>query len=64
MKLKTNKSHLIYMRFRKLKCGSSSLFKKLRDFILCCKKTINEVDSVLEDINDLQLFADPKKNDS
>ena len=28
------------------------LFKKLRDFVLCCKKTINEVDDIFEDIED------------
>jgi len=27
------------------------LFKKLRDFVLCCKKTVNDVDSVLKDIH-------------
>ena len=47
------KSLLIYMnsvRFRKL-------FKR------CCKKNVDEVDSILEDINDLQLFANPKKKE-
>ena len=30
-----------------------TLFKKFRDLIRCCKKTVDEVDSVLEDIDDL-----------
>ena len=28
--------------------------KRIRDFILCCKKTVDEVHSFIEDINDLQ----------
>ena len=32
-----------------------NLLKKLRDLISCCKKTINVVDNVIEDIDDLQL---------
>ena len=30
------------------------ILKRLRDFILCCKKTVDEVHSFIEDINDLQ----------
>ena len=30
------------------------ILKRLRDFILCCKKTVDELHSFIEDINDLQ----------
>ena len=35
------------------------LFKKLRDLISCCKKTIDEVDDVFEHIDDLQRSDNP-----
>ena len=35
------------------------LFKKLRYFVLCCKKTIDKVDDVFEDIEDLQRSDNP-----
>ena len=35
------------------------LFKKLRDLISCCKKTIDEVDDIFEDIEDLQQSDNP-----
>ena len=36
------------------------LFKKLRDLISCCKKTIDVVDNTFEDIDDLQWSDKPK----
>ena len=30
-----------------------NLLKRVRDFIRCCKKTTEEIDSILEDIDDL-----------
>ena len=35
------------------------LFKKLRDLMSCCKKTIDVVDDVFEDIEDLQQSDNP-----
>ena len=35
------------------------LLKKVRDFIRCCKKTTEEIDSIQEDIDDLQLYDNP-----
>ena len=36
------------------KVNVKDLLKKFRDFLLCCKRTINDVESIIEDINDLQ----------
>ena len=36
-----------------------NLLKKVRDFIRCCKKTTEKIDSILEDIDDLQLYDEP-----
>ena len=36
-----------------------NLLKRVRDFICCCKKTTEEIDSILEDIDDLQLYDKP-----
>ena len=39
--------------------GQRNLLKRVRDFIRCCKKTTEEIDSILEDIDDLQLYDKP-----
>ena len=36
-----------------------NLLKKVRDSIRCCKKTTEEIDSILEGIDDLQLCDKP-----
>ena len=41
-----------------------NLFKRVRDFIRCCKKTTEEIDSILEDIDDLQLHRIDDRTDS
>ena len=41
-----------------------NFLKIVRHFILCLKNTTEEIDSVIEDINDLQLFEIPQKTDS
>ena len=36
------------------------MFKKVRDFVRCCKKTTIEMDSMLEDLNRIHLENQPK----
>ena len=37
-----------------------NLFKKVRDFVRCCKKTTIEIDSMLEDLNRIHSENQPK----
>ena len=41
-----------------------NLFKKVRDFVRCCKKTTIEIDSMLEDLNRIHSENQPKPNDN
>ena len=43
---------VVYMKLK-------GLFKRIRDFVICCKKTVNDIDNVLEDVDDLQWFGNP-----
>lgn len=51
----TIKYMVVYMNKEKIK----EQLRRLRDFVLCCKKAADEVDSILEDINELQWFDNP-----
>ena len=37
------------------------ILKKLRDLILCCKKTIDEVKSIIEEVNKLKFSKQPTR---
>ena len=41
-----------------------NLLKRVGDFIRCCKKITEEIDSILEDIDDLQLHRTDYRTDS
>ena len=36
------------------------IFKRIRDFVRCCKKTSIEIDSMLQDLNRIHLENQPK----
>ena len=37
-----------------------NLFKKVRDFVRCCKKTTTEIDSMLRELNRIHSENQPK----